>query len=862
MLNGRECHPIFPSDIKFETSMESDERFYRTKLDTSLTFTDHNGDYSFIREQALDTAFRLTITATDIRTGEEHYTWHGIFYKTDCAFNDDDRTLSVSVEPDDLYKRVLECIGNKYDLVSLAPTQRSCTLHKRPIMQILVAVNDIPDEIVTNYMGNMTWEQTASINSEDNDSVTEVDKWLTKTCGFKKYTGALAMRVKATGEYASCTGTYTYNPPNGRLSSGTYLFTGTNGYTLKAVVTVITVEENSYFAGYGCTTSIIDKNGNTVIPEYYVEVAVGNSGISESIGAINVFSYAKLDPNCGEIESSKYAYYIRYLLGMDKSNNYLSITKDKDIVPYNLNYKYCAPADFSTRRVLFSSKTQGQETEYGRDSYGYYFTYPEVSMASGLTLFPIARSTWSPLSVWLVDELADELVEDNLAVEYTLGQTYPLSGVLEALLKKIDPEEHYGVRITHRNSSEYSTYLYGKSREVLISPISAVKRTYYSNPAQKGEITLREVLDMLKNCYNCYWFIDNKGRFRIEHVDWFRSGGAFSGGSSRILQDLTTIEAPRNFKRWAFGQNKWSYNRTDLPERIEFKWTEQSTDVFNGTAVEYKSNYVKAGNTESVTIENFSADVDYCTTMQEEVSDDGWVLLYADNVRVAATAPTLGSDGVFTPDFVIGEQEEEARWRFEMYVSNASLIKRVTIYADSYNADDSLLSSVKLGELTITGNFPLLFSEATLIPKGTTKVRLRLSSAPTRGSLDLDTMLAVRDTAELPIIPVTYKGVTTRVQNGRATRVQLFYDHMRYDMSCRKYEFNGVSAEENDNDYAKCCLTTKRIKTQEEVTAPAPILLDPYGVVITGVGTGEITSMSYTPLSDSIQYNLNLDTEE
>lgn len=852
-INGRECSPVYPSSLQFTFERGSEERYYRTKLGTSLIFTDLSGDYSYIRAQAIDAEFKITVTVTDIRTRKTHFTWHGVFYKTDCEFNDDVRTLSVTPEVDDLYKRVLECIDNKYDLVSLAPAQRPCILHKRPILQIYVTVDGIGDEIVTNYLGGMAWEQTATNNADDPDSVSSVRKWLTDTCHFKEYSGCAAFELKITGKYAEYSGLYLSNSGGAKpTAAGTYQYVGESGNIIKVVITYTYVEgtSDSDSDSYWTTeTSLVDKDGNTLIPVHSATTHSSSSPLAPDFGDGDITAV-----------THEYRYYLRYILGFDTSDTYAEVNDGKDIVAFDLNYKYCAPFDTSSKRVIFSSVTQEDPTEYGKNEQGSYFTYPSVPDVSGTTYTPIAKSTWSPLSVWLADDPADETFETLLGVEYTLGQAYPVAEVIKTLLKEIDSNDHYGVKISHGNTSEYSD-LYEQIEEIFISPQSAVKRTYYSDPAQKGEISLRQVLDMLRDCFNCYWYIDSEGRFKIEPVDWFRQGKAFGESSSRILQDMTAIQAPRNFKAWSFGQNSWSYDKPELPERVEFSWAEQSTAPFKGTPLQYKSNYVQLGETDSVSIDGFSADVDYDVSMKDEVSDDGWVLIIGRNVRHTLSSPTLtSSTGIFSPNLSIPTQNDDRLWNITGKVTAMSLVTQVTFYVDAYNASSALLASYSLGTIKRTGVFPLYFNFSQILPKETASVRFRFSGALLRGTFTAEWIKMTRDAAEVPIGEVEYKGVTVRPQNYLATRVRLFYDYLRYDMSCDRFEFNGYRAEQNAEDSSKKCLTTKRVKKQD-TTSPAPDVLDPYGIVVTGLGTGEIESMEYTPLSDSVKLKLDLDTE-
>lgn len=88
---------------------------------------------------------------------------------------------------------------------------------------------------------------------------------------------------------------------------------------------------------------------------------------------------------------------------------------------------------------------------------------------------------------------------------------------------------------------------------------------------------------MLRDCFKCYWFIED-GKFKIEHIQYFRNGGSYSGGVV-LSHDLTKELNLRNGKPWAFNTSEYSFDKVDLPERYQFKWMDDVTAAFEGLPI-------------------------------------------------------------------------------------------------------------------------------------------------------------------------------------------------------------------------------------------------------------------------------------
>lgn len=625
-VNGRVCHPNYSGDISFVIARGNDERYYRTTLNTDLLFLDGSGDYSWIRSQAFDTEFKVVIT------DDSGFVWRGVFYKTDCTFSEDDRSVKVKPDTDDLYKRILERMDDKVDVIKLAPASTEVRLKKRAILQTYVVANgNVGDKVVTNWLGNMTWEEDANPPTDRSES--QMETFLTNTCSFAKKEGIAVVAIRGINALEGLTGVDGIYTSSTRVQPviGTWRYDGPNG-------NYVTIEHSRNQISSRCITTmtLFKANGAQIM----TNAITGLSTTEFPYPSMNAYgTYAVYDS------------YMRWLF--DKENVSGSVYKrvEGDLTEYNLNYRFVKSADDAIADVEFYGATSAEPTEYGKDEFGMYFEYPDRNYQPTTPYFPIARSTWSPMSVWLQtlnnpSYSGMDTVEQaaQYEVPYSIKDTYSLAEIIKVILHEIASEPVNGVTISHEGTQEYSGWLYGSEveRKPYIVPNSNVKKTYYTNPAQKGEMTLRQVLDMLRDCFNVYWYITDDGRFCLEHISSFTAGVA----RASVVADLASMMSPRNLRKLAFGQNTWTYDKNTLPERVEFAFSEKQTDPFNGCVLQYQSNYVQKGMVDKITVSNFSADVDYIIEMPGSVSDDGWTVLLPKTVGNALEVPV----GIFTFD--------------------------------------------------------------------------------------------------------------------------------------------------------------------------------------------------------------------
>ena len=379
----------------------------------------------------------------------------------------------------------------------------------------------------------------------------------------------------------------------------------------------------------GCVLTLIDSTSNTTLAS--VSIPSTQSGSQD-------ITFVKAGSSGGNYASGTFNsdgdLYCRVLLPKHFDNSYERNMAD-DITDYDSNYPYVVSVSldkFAPKMKMVVDKSNAP-TEWGIDSEGKYFVYPTLTadqQKNGSSPIPIGQSHWERMSSWLLsDDDVNDLVDD-FDDTFVLKDSYPIWSAIAVLLNEIDDT------ITFEGTQDYSMFLYlsGTNMHIYsydfpshrsalhITPISNIKKTFYEQAAQKGEISLKQILDMLRKVYNCYWFIDSDNRLRIEHIVYFKNGNSYNVEKPTPSIDVTIKKNLPTGESWGFAQNTVEYETNKCPARYEFKWGDNCTYPFVGEPIDVKDIYLDASKKESAGIENFLADIDYIVSNPSEVSND------------------------------------------------------------------------------------------------------------------------------------------------------------------------------------------------------------------------------------------------
>ena len=602
----REVHPTYKNDLSKEYELESNQQFFRQKLSGKLAFI--RDDYDFLNQQNFNTEFILLLQeSTDGgKTWSDFY--RGKFMKTDCTWDDDNKKCEVNPNVYDEYNDVIAGLDKEYNLIKLSPEIKRLTIQKRPLIQVY-----LPGEsVISCFLGGTYWEQDVVEPTED-------EEFLVNKCYFANTKPYQQILVKES--------------PYNDLTNQVYVGSTKDGYTgstkyrleyFELKESKVDPDDNSdYFV---MTNGLRLYNGATKGWEYSQSENVYHTynpqfKLLPKEATLKAISPETKDVNV-EIQST--GLYMRYLLDAEvvQGMETYKIPID-DLVENNRNYKRCIGYAFDV--IVASDNYSTSPTEYGVRPDGTYYMPPYSY--SGDKFYPVARSTWDYASYWFYFSYLDTILEESARTEFELRDTYPIQSVIKVLLQQFSD-------IKHEGTSEYSQFLYSdynpityQNFHVLISPKSNILNSNYDQPAMKAQTTLNTILNMLRDVYKCFWFIED-GKLKIEHISYFRNGGTYTG-SPIIGADLTKLENPRNAKKWGFLTSNYEFDKADMPERFQFAWMDDVTEGFEGYPIEVNSKYVSPGRIEDINVTGFTTDVDYMMLNPGAISQDGFALFAA-----------------------------------------------------------------------------------------------------------------------------------------------------------------------------------------------------------------------------------------
>lgn len=802
-INSISVNPIVPASLSKDWEQEGEQKYFRAKLNGKILFC--GADFDYLNVQSFNTDFILLVERYYAGAWSTYYT--GKFNKTDGKWDNDNKRVEVTVMTVDNYTDILAGLDKEFNLIKLNPAIQQLSVAKRPLIQVYVP----GDDKISNFLGGTYFEQDA-------EEITDVNE-LINTYKFALMTSVTEFNVTGTSSIAAILSAYT-----GKTASTYY----GNGNTYKVTYSSYPEEDQ-----YGQPT------GNTVYDYRIVRVSDSQEmfksvGLGAAFGNDVVMEPVSGGGATGElvIFGRELNFYGRYMLDVDYlDENATYALPYSDIVSYNRNYKRCIP--YAIDLVTPVARYSTSPTQYGLNDYGTYFMAP-YSIDSH-KFYPIARSKWSNASYWFDFDLADTVLETKGRKYYTLKDCYNLSDVISILLAQIAPS------LSHQATYAYSQFLYSS-----INPLSLQEFTLmltqksnatsgdYDKPAQKAPIKLKDIFDMLRDVYHCYWYVENN-MLKIEHALWFMNGGSYLGAAT-VGVDLTTGINPKVNKPWSYGKNAWSFEKSTMPERIQFSWMDKVTDAFDGNPIDIVSKYITPGSVENVQVSKFTTDIDYMLLNPSAISQDGFALFaaakpnkfnaYDTDNRINYRLLNTGIIVAYTGYNVTHLIEVEA---FSVYEVNAGDI------ISWYDANGSCISSISI----VAG--PSIYKA----PGTATHARVAVYSG------DWSAFYFRDKVASLPFVQRTIDGASLVLQNGYLSWLTIQPIYHVYDLPAKNVIINGTAT------------TASGITRQKKqvVSFPTDDDLNPLTLVKTGLGNGQIDKISTNLYSRLNKVTLAYDTE-
>ena len=806
------CYPNHSTDLAITYTKEQGEQFYRKGFSGALIF--QQDDFDAINNASFATKFGIVvyISYNAGSTWEQYLTGH--FYKTDCQFNLDDKTVTVTPIITDQYTEVLAGIDKEFDLIQLQPAMTPVKIDKRPLLQTYVA----GDRTVGCILGGMWWEQECE--PEISDSV------LVDIYHFYRVKSYIQATFSGEGELPPNMRTLNiYDPTTPALANQNFYAEDEAGNKWNMYYYTSEYEGQKY-GGF-----VVRKRDAIGIWRgmFYAQVDVISYSQLAFPQDVTLISY-DTPARTISLHVDTSGIYARYLHDV-KSEGWEIPTND--IVPNNRNYsrvlQYLQSDAFFI--VDIAERYSETPTKWGLYDADTYYLPPGDSVE----YLPIARATWTDLLFWYQYTSAAWTLENLLRNEFELKTSYALADVLKVLLQQIAPN------ILWDATEAYSYFLFAESnpvrvvnQELLIAPKSNLIAAGYDQPAQKAPITVRRVLDMMRDCFRCFWYIDENNRFRIEHIDYFSRGGSYEGAAG-VAIDLTQIEVTRNGKKWAFAQNQIRFEKPEMAARYQFAWMDDVTELFEGYPIDIISPYVTPGEIEQVQVAHFTSDVDYIMLNPSGISRDGFVLLAPIepsskfNSAVALESLSVRFECEIEGPFIAGEA-------LDIRISD------VTGIFTNNNASVRDTTNASIGAV-IGGQVVRI-----VLPRDTARIIITKNPENVIGNGTVNVYVDIP--RKLPYIDYVFNGSHHYLQNAWVAfnYLQRYY---RYDMPAKNYEINGT---------AGVAVGVKKLKLQS-VKFPALNDINPLQLIKTDIGNGAIEKISINLSSRQAEANLRYDTE-
>ena len=715
-------HEVYPhyKQLKKKLKKENNQMFFRESLDGKINL--FGQDYLLVKNASIESTIYFYVYR-----GQTLFA-SASFNKSDCKFDHFKKNVELKLKYNDKYSKILGAYENTYDLIKLTPALTPITLTKRCVVQIYIQ----GEKTLSNYAGGTYWETDVDEQVDDEEA-------LTRKYHFSK--GPKFVEVDLQGFNYNINAAYRGLSGNNIWNATSKIEVGGVVYKMPCSIkfTKVYNANNEIPHDLSDNDVLVLSNGTSsgVNPgsqhqrrfrydTYRIEIYTGRDGTGTKIYQSNKF-YGKdgdftlavgeglypmsrieqptpqKDPtphtlNLGEYVV-EYQVWGRLLCDVDKVPSHEAGHEGEYIDTYDLprddfatprrNYRKCiglrgfdSPSSVVT--IHQTESTSEIPTSYGMNDFGEYFV-PPYSLY-GQYYYPLARSSWANVSLWVRLGMAgmirpfEEFCAETYK-EYSIKDVYHIGDAIKALLAEIDPA------ISHDKTAEYSSFLYGHTGasasalgncNIYITQKTNILKGEYDQAAQKAEIKFKQLMDMLRDCFRCFWYIDDQNRLRIEHVSYFMKGLSYN--QPIIQTDLTKKSDKFNKKAALYCQQEVEYDKSDLTSRYEFKYMDDVTKAMGGDLfIDVNNAYIQKDKTEEINIDGFTADIDYMLFLPDDFSNDGFALIMANsNKKVPIVNQQIKDEKQYNNTFEVYAQNwyasfNELAWHYMEDISGNNI---------------------------------------------------------------------------------------------------------------------------------------------------------------------------------------------
>lgn len=617
----RVCNPTNGDDLAVSIEMESDEWYRKRKLNGKLTFL--REDYGWIMGRAFDGTFKMTVqSSTDGGATWQNY-FEGTFSRANLTIDEDNKSCVLDgLNEGGEYNVVENGKSEEYDLMKIIPDadakEVQGEVHPALALVDYNASSINHSDIFCDAAGTSSGykadknDWTEFNNVETNQSWNLIGIYAEAKVVMKDhssevegiYKGVLSWYDYSEGGYylKSIKGDL-YNDNNCKLDF--HIVLGVYNYI--SVVMELYNSNGQSPSGYGDARPVGDNTTGYYSPSSY-----------EFISRTPDSRYEKV---------TIYFHYIRATLLTQTGGNADNVLDTGDY------YKRMAAFNNGDGGLTIAITTNTVEQPNGhrlvpgtgeQGMVPQYFAPPDNTAP----WIPLCEYEWQYGSLWytIVPSVANGLLDPTKVGTFRWTRCWTLGTCLDRLLKKITNN-----KVTFDQSEAGSEFLYsavnpltqGEPFEYLFTQKSNVMRpSVGGESAARCIVRLEWFLEFLRNALNCYWWLEERNggtyAFRVEHVEWFRRGGSYTGQMDAQF-NLTVIKTRRNFvrngdaaKRLDDQLHKYSYEMNGMTEKYLFAWQgDGGSDAFKGNPMWFKAGWVEKGTSESKEVDNIFADLSW-----------------------------------------------------------------------------------------------------------------------------------------------------------------------------------------------------------------------------------------------------------
>lgn len=602
-----------------KVSKESNEMFYRDSLTGDITF--HNNDFKNIADMPLTSKGMFIVTRAD-----NSLLYKQEFSKVDFEIDHFRKSAELKLKTVDAYEQVLSKQDRKFNITEIGASLERVYLRKKPIIQAYVMGGDT----VSNFFGGLYEETEVAVAQSDFKTLVETNYFAyCQTVQEFEITGA--PESGANGVYSGAMGIYV----------------NANGWEINLIEDQPAVAMGSLYV-YRPDQTLY------VISQYLYLYQASDFSDLDIRDTYPQCIYIVLDREIKFAPSKEEAFIVGMALKnlitshvlmrvlCDTSSITLPDGSRKDTFPLPLEdlaysgRNYDRVIGWESSSIYTSVITTSEPTKYGINDYGQYFT--DTFPTTTRKVVPLCPNVWGNASIWW-DYPANfnALVRGGVnSAPVLIRHTYSLQTIISALLKKA------GIPLLHYASD--SKFLYSTTdptfratdtwKNILITPITNILKSDYTQAAQRGDISLEMIFEMLRKVFNCYWYIKD-GHLKIEHLSFFLNGLSYTSASPTLSLDLTTLQDQFNRMLYTYDQQKISYDTKELPSQYVFNYSEDTSEAFTKVKLTMKNApYVDPSLDSEVTVDNFSADIDVMLLNPDNFNKDSFALLCPEYVDV------------------------------------------------------------------------------------------------------------------------------------------------------------------------------------------------------------------------------------